>query len=94
MQVEMRVHRRAAGRLDQMEHRPATAGRHRQRRALHSARLDQRGRGFLPDEKFIAYARPLVEGEVKFPVEGGLPKYVALEKSRIEKKLPAPAWTS
>jgi 6-phosphofructokinase 1 len=45
--------------------------------------------GFLPNEKFIAYARPLIEGEVKFPLEGGLPKYAALEKSKIEKKLPA-----
>jgi 6-phosphofructokinase 1 len=45
--------------------------------------------GFLPNEKFIEYARPLIEGEVKFPIEGGLPKYVTLEKVRIEKKLPA-----
>jgi ATP-dependent phosphofructokinase / diphosphate-dependent phosphofructokinase len=45
--------------------------------------------GFLPNEKFIEYARPLIEGEVKFPIEGGLPKYVALEKTRLEKKLPA-----
>jgi len=44
--------------------------------------------GFMPNEKFIEYARPLVEGEVKFPIEGGLPKYVALEKSFVEKKLP------
>lgn len=44
--------------------------------------------GFLPNEKFIQYARPLVEGEVKVPFEGGLPKYVALEKSKVEKKLP------
>lgn len=44
--------------------------------------------GLLPNEKFIQYARPLVEGEVKFPTEGGLPKYVVLEKNRIEKKLP------
>ena len=43
--------------------------------------------GFLPNEKFIAYARPLIEGEVKFPVEGGLPKYAVLEKAKIEKKL-------
>ena len=43
--------------------------------------------GFLPNEKFIEYARPLVEGEVKAPIEGGLPKYVVLEKYRIEKKL-------
>ena len=45
--------------------------------------------GFLPNEKFIEYARPLIEGEVKFPIEGGLPKYAILEKVRIEKKLPA-----
>ena len=47
--------------------------------------------GFLPNEKFVEYARPLVEGEVKFPVEAGLPKYVTLEKSKVEKKLPARA---
>jgi 6-phosphofructokinase len=44
--------------------------------------------GFMPNEKFIEYARPLIEGEVKIPVDGGLPKYTALEKYRIEKKLP------
>ncbi len=44
--------------------------------------------GFLPNEKFVEYARPLIEGEVKFPVEAGLPKYVSLEKSKVEKKLP------
>ena len=44
--------------------------------------------GFLPNEKFVEYARPLIEGEVKFPLEHGLPKYVTLEKSRVEKKLP------
>jgi ATP-dependent phosphofructokinase / diphosphate-dependent phosphofructokinase len=43
--------------------------------------------GFLPNEKFIEYARPLIEGEVKVPIEGGLPKYVALDKARIDKKL-------
>ena len=43
--------------------------------------------GFMVNEKFIAYAAPLVEGEVKFPTEGGLPKYVVLDKNRIEKKL-------
>jgi len=44
--------------------------------------------GFQPNEKFIEYARPLIEGEVKVPMEGGLPKFVVLEKARIEKKLP------
>ena len=43
--------------------------------------------GFLPNEKFIAYARPLIEGEVKIPTDGGLPKFVELAKERIEKKL-------
>ena len=44
--------------------------------------------GYLPNEKFVEYARPLIEGEVKPPVDSGLPKYVALEKSKVEKKLP------
>jgi len=44
--------------------------------------------GFLPNEKFVAYARPLIEGEVKVPTEGGLPRYVELAKVRLEKKLP------
>jgi 6-phosphofructokinase 1 len=44
--------------------------------------------GFLPNEKFLTYARPLILGEVKVPVEGGLPKYVTLERSPVEKKLP------
>ncbi len=45
--------------------------------------------GFLPNEKFVEYARPLIEGEVRFPMEDGLPKYVMLENNRLEKKLPA-----
>jgi ATP-dependent phosphofructokinase / diphosphate-dependent phosphofructokinase len=43
--------------------------------------------GFLPNEKFVEYARPLIEGEVKVPMEAGLPKYVTLEGGRVEKKL-------
>ncbi len=43
--------------------------------------------GLLPNEKFVAYAAPLVEGEVKVPMEGGLPKYVTLQSTRVEKKL-------
>lgn len=43
--------------------------------------------GFLPNEQFIEYARPLIEGEVKFPLESGLPRYVSLEAQRVEKKL-------
>ena len=44
--------------------------------------------GFLPNEKFLEYARPLIQGEVKVPMEGGLPKYVVLDRSPVEKKLP------
>jgi len=44
--------------------------------------------GFLPNEKFVEYARPLVEGENKVPTDGGLPKYTVLDKSPVEKKLP------
>jgi len=43
--------------------------------------------GFLPNEKFLTYAQPLIEGEPRFPVEGGLPKYVELEKGLVEKKV-------
>jgi 6-phosphofructokinase 1 len=45
--------------------------------------------GFLPNEKFIEYARPLVEGEVHPLMDGGIPRYIVLEKQRVEKKLPA-----
>jgi 6-phosphofructokinase 1 len=45
--------------------------------------------GFLPNEHFIQYARPLIEGELCLPDEGGLPKFVVLEKAHVEKKLPA-----
>jgi ATP-dependent phosphofructokinase / diphosphate-dependent phosphofructokinase len=43
--------------------------------------------GFLPNERFIEYAQPLIEGELHLPMEGGLPKFAVLEKVRIEKKL-------
>ena len=43
--------------------------------------------GFMVNEKFVAYATPLVEGDVKVPTEGGLPKYVVLDKNKVEKKL-------
>jgi 6-phosphofructokinase len=47
--------------------------------------------GMMPNEKFVEYARPLIEGEVRPPMEHGLPKYVVLQKNRVEKKLPARA---
>jgi ATP-dependent phosphofructokinase / diphosphate-dependent phosphofructokinase len=45
--------------------------------------------GLLPNEKFVQYAQPLIEGEVRVPFESGLPKYGVLEKSKVEKKLTA-----
>jgi 6-phosphofructokinase 1 len=44
--------------------------------------------GFLPNEKFVEYARPLVEGEVRTLMEGGLPKFTVLDKCRLDKVLP------
>lgn len=43
--------------------------------------------GFAMNEKFIEYARPLIMGEVKPPIEDGLPKYVVLDKSPADKTL-------
>lgn len=44
--------------------------------------------GFQPNEKFLEYARPLIEGELTIPMEGGLPRFVELTRSPVEKKLP------
>jgi len=44
--------------------------------------------GFLPNEKFIEYARPLIQGDARVPSDGGLPKYVLLNRTPVEKKLP------
>ena len=45
--------------------------------------------GWLPNQKFIDYALPLIEGEPNVPTEGGLPKFAKLNKVRVDKKLPA-----
>lgn len=44
--------------------------------------------GFLPNERFVEYVAPLVEGEVRPPMEAGLPRYVSLDRNPVEKKLP------
>ncbi|MCW5559126.1 MAG: 6-phosphofructokinase [Verrucomicrobiae bacterium] len=44
--------------------------------------------GMMPNEKFVEYALPLVNGEVKPPMVNGLPQYVTLERNRVEQKLP------
>jgi 6-phosphofructokinase 1 len=45
--------------------------------------------GFMPNEKFIQYARPLIEGEVKVPTEYGLPKFAVLARKAVKQSLPA-----
>jgi len=44
--------------------------------------------GFMPNEKFIRYARPLIEGEVEVPTESGLPKFAVLRRQIVPQKLP------
>lgn len=44
--------------------------------------------GYLPNEKFIQYALPLIQGEAIPPMDGGLPKFVTLQKTMVETKLP------
>lgn len=44
--------------------------------------------GFMPNDKFVQYARPLIAGENPVPHEDGLPKFVVLEKNLVEKQLP------
>jgi ATP-dependent phosphofructokinase / diphosphate-dependent phosphofructokinase len=44
--------------------------------------------GFLPNQKFVDYALPLIQGESNLPMEAGLPKFVTLQKVMVEKKLP------
>ncbi|PIP17465.1 MAG: 6-phosphofructokinase [Parcubacteria group bacterium CG23_combo_of_CG06-09_8_20_14_all_35_9] len=36
--------------------------------------------GNFPAKKFLDYARPLIQGEVKVPIKDGLPQYVRLKK--------------
>jgi len=45
--------------------------------------------GLLPNEQFIQYVRPLIEGEPKLTYEGGLPRYATLSRSAVDKVLPA-----
>lgn len=44
--------------------------------------------GFMPNDKFIEYVRPLVQGEVRLTFQDGLPRYVTLQKVRVTKQLP------
>jgi 6-phosphofructokinase len=44
--------------------------------------------GFMPNEKFIEYARPLIKGEIRVPTKGGLPKFAVLQRHLLPKQLP------
>ncbi|MCF7668284.1 MAG: 6-phosphofructokinase [Verrucomicrobia bacterium] len=44
--------------------------------------------GFLPNEKFVEFAKPLIFGELKLNWKDGLPRFVRLEKNLVEKTLP------
>ncbi len=43
--------------------------------------------GWLPNEKFIQYAAPLVRGRLDLPTKGGLPKFAELSRVPVEKVL-------
>lgn len=43
--------------------------------------------GMMPNDKFVEYAAPLIAGEVKVPMVNGLPAYVSLGRTPVEKKL-------
>ena len=43
--------------------------------------------GWLPNNKFIQYAAPLVEGRLDLPTKGGLPKFAELTRVPVEKVL-------
>lgn len=44
--------------------------------------------GMMPNEKFLEYVRPLIEGETKLAYEGGIPKYVVLDRVPVDKVCP------
>ena len=46
--------------------------------------------GFLPNEKFVEYARPADRRRSQSPGRSGLPKYVVLEKTQGGEETPAP----
>ena len=43
--------------------------------------------GMMPNENFIKYVAPLIQGENPVPTQGGLPVFAKLEKVKVEKKL-------
>src|SRR5690606_13364233 len=59
--------------------------------AVHHIPSEWIGEDGMPNDQFVQYARPLIEGEPKLTFENGLPKYVTLERSPVDKTLPARA---
>jgi 6-phosphofructokinase 1 len=45
--------------------------------------------GYMPNEKFLEYATPLIEGEVRPPMNGGLPVFAKLARVKVDKTLSA-----
>jgi len=45
--------------------------------------------GTSMNAQFIRYAQPLIQGEIVWPHEGGVPVFARLEKVRVDKVLPA-----
>jgi 6-phosphofructokinase 1 len=43
--------------------------------------------GFLPNDKFVQYARPLIQGQVTVPTDGGLPTFARLTGKLVAPKL-------
>lgn len=44
--------------------------------------------GYLPNQKFVDYALPLIQGESCPPMDSGLPKFITLQKVTVDQKLP------
>jgi len=44
--------------------------------------------GNFPTQEFLDYARPLIQGEVEVPMEGGLPLFMRFRKKWLPKKCP------
>ena len=39
--------------------------------------------------QFLRYAQPLIQGELSIPHDSGVPVFARLDKSRVDKQLPA-----
>lgn len=44
--------------------------------------------GWLPNQQFIDYVAPLIEGDANVPTDNGLPHFAQLNKVPVDKKLP------